>query len=103
MTIELTGAGSHSVAVNSGKGEVTLVLPEGLDAMLDLETAYTDNLGHKTRIVSDWALQTTETDTWDRSMGTARRYVRARQSIGRGGEVIRVRTVNGNIVLRRGR
>lgn len=73
MTIELTGAGSHSVAVNSGKGEVTLVLPEGLDAMLDLETAYTDNLGHKTRIVSDWPLQTTETDTWDRSMGTARR------------------------------
>jgi beta-lactamase regulating signal transducer with metallopeptidase domain len=103
VTIELTGAGSHAVRVNSGKGEVTLVLPEGLDAMLDLETAYTDNLGHKTRIVSDWPLQITETDSWDRSMGTARRYVRARQPIGRGGEVIRVRTVNGNVVLRRGR
>jgi beta-lactamase regulating signal transducer with metallopeptidase domain len=103
VTIELTGAGSHAVDVTSGKGEVVLVLPQGLDAMLELETAYTDNLGHKTRIVSDWPLQPTETDSWDSSMGTPRRYVRARQSIGRGGDVIRVRTVNGNVVVRRAR
>ena len=86
VTIELKGAGAHSVDVTSGKGEVVLVLPRDLNATLELETAYTDNLGHKTRIVSDWPLQTTETDNWDRSEGTPRRYVRARQTIGRGGE-----------------
>ncbi|MDQ6691083.1 MAG: hypothetical protein M3Z18_11295 [Gemmatimonadota bacterium] len=103
VTIELTGAGTHTIDVNSGKGQVALVLPAGLDATLDLETAYTDNLGHKTNIVGDWPIQTTETPNWDSSQGTPRRYIRARQSIGRGGGVIRVRTVNGNIVLTRGR
>ncbi len=103
VTIEIKGAGAHSVDVTSGKGQVVLVLPRDLDATLELETAYTDNLGHKTRIVSDWPLQTTETDNWDRSEGTARRYVRARQTIGRGEGTIRVRTVNGNVVLHRNR
>ena len=103
VEIELKGAGSHSVDVTSGKGDVLLVLPADLNAVLELETAYTDNFGHKTRIESDWVLRTTETDRWDSSEGTPRRYVRARQTIGRGGEVIQVRTVNGNIVLRRGR
>ena len=103
VTIELHGAGPHSVEVTSGKGQVVLVLPNDLDATLDLETAYTNNLGHKTRIVSDFPLQTTETTDWDDSEGTPRRYVRVRQNVGRSGGVIRVRTVNGNIVLKRER
>ena len=103
MAIELKGAGAHSVDVTSGKGQVVLVLPRDLNATLELETAYTNNFGHKTRIVSDLPLPTTETADWDDSEGTPRRYVRARQTVGRGGGVIRVRTVTGNIVINRGR
>ncbi len=103
VTIELTGPGTHSVDVTSGKGRVVLVVPRDLNAELELETAYTDNLGHKTRIVSDVPLQTTETTTWDDSEGTPRRYVRARQTVGRGGGVIRVRTVNGDILVNHSR
>lgn len=101
VRLELQGAGSHSANIVSGKGEVVLVLPRDLNAVLDLETAYTNNLGHKTRIVSDLPLQTTETSEWDSSHGTPRRFVRARQTVGRGGGVIRVRTVNGNIIVNR--
>jgi beta-lactamase regulating signal transducer with metallopeptidase domain len=100
VTIELKGAGAHSVNVTSGRGQVVLVVPRDLDATLELETAYTNNLGHKTRIVSDFPLETSETADWDAREGTPRRYVRARQTIGRGGGVIRVRTVNGNVVLK---
>jgi beta-lactamase regulating signal transducer with metallopeptidase domain len=103
VTIELQGASAHSVDVTSGKGEVVLVVPRDLNAILELETAYTDNLGHKTRIVSELPVQTTETADWDGSEGTPRRYVRARQTVGRGGGVIRVRTVNGDIVLKASR
>ncbi len=102
VTITLAGAGSHSVDVTSGKGEVVLIVPRNLSATLELETAYTNNLGHETRIESDWPLATTSTKDWDGSMGTPRRYVRARQVLGGGGGVIRVRTVNGNVILRRG-
>jgi hypothetical protein len=101
VRIELQGSGAHSVDVTSGKGEVVLVVPRDLNAILELETAYTDNLGHKTRIISDLPLHTTETADWDSSEGTPRRYVRARQTVGRGGGVIRVRTVNGDVVLKR--
>lgn len=101
VRLELRGAGSHSVDITSGNGEVVLVLPRDLNAILELETAYTENLGHKTRIVSEIPLQTTETTNWDRREGTARRYVRSRQTVGKGGGVIRVRTVNGNIVINR--
>jgi beta-lactamase regulating signal transducer with metallopeptidase domain len=102
VTIELEGVGAHSVDVTSGRGQVVLVLPRDLDANLELETAYTNNLGHKTSIVSDIPLKITETANWDSAEGTPRRYVRARQTIGRGGAVIRVRTVNGDVVLKRG-
>ena len=101
VTITIVGPGSHAIDVTSGLGRVILVLPADISATLDLETAYTNNLGHKTRIESDWQLATTETTTWDASEGTPRRYVRARQEIGSGGDVIRVRTVNGNAVIRR--
>jgi len=101
VRIELKGAGAHSVNVTSGRGEVVLVVPRDLDATLVLETAYTNNLGHKTRIVSDFPLQTSETADWDAREGTPRRYVRARQTLGKGGRIIRVRTVNGNVVLNR--
>ncbi|HMJ18501.1 MAG TPA: hypothetical protein VK478_08920, partial [Gemmatimonadaceae bacterium] len=101
VTIELYGAGAHSVNVTSGRGQVVLVVPRDLDATLELESAYTNNLGHKTRILSDFPLQTTETADWDAREGTPRRYVRARQTLGKGGGIIRVRTVNGDVVLKR--
>jgi beta-lactamase regulating signal transducer with metallopeptidase domain/DUF4097 and DUF4098 domain-containing protein YvlB len=101
VAIELKGPDSHQVEVTSGKGDVVLELPANLNATLELETAYTNNLGHKTRIVSDWPLTTTETANWDSTDGTPRRYIRARQNIGKGGAVIHVNTVNGNIVLQK--
>ncbi|MGZ3501168.1 MAG: M56 family metallopeptidase [Gemmatimonadaceae bacterium] len=103
VKIELKGAGAHSVNVTSGRGEVVLVVPRDLDATLELETAYTNNLGHATRILSDVPLKTTETADWDAREGTPRRYVRARQTLGKGGAIIRVRTVNGNVVVNRTR
>jgi beta-lactamase regulating signal transducer with metallopeptidase domain/DUF4097 and DUF4098 domain-containing protein YvlB len=102
VTIELKGAGAHSVNATSGRGKVVLVVPRDLDATLELEAAYTNNLGHKTRIISDFPLQSTETSDWDGREGTPRRYVRANQTVGRGGSVIRVRTVNGDVVIKRG-
>lgn len=102
VTITLRGRGDHSVNVASGNGRVTLVLPSSFSGRLELETAYTERHG-RTRIESDWPLSLTETDFWDDSHGTPRKFVRVRQAIGRGGGgLLKVKTVNGNIVLRRG-
>ena len=101
IEVQFRGTGTHSADLTSGLGQVTLILPEGFSGTLVLEAAYTNNLGHKTRIESDWPLSVTETDQWDASIGTPRKYVRARQVFGSGSGVIRVRTVNGNVVVQK--
>jgi hypothetical protein len=103
VTLDFSGVRTPSADVTSGNGRVVITLPADFSGTLDLETAYTDNLGHRTAIQSDWPLTTTETSQWDGRNGTPRKYVRARQTIGNGGGVITVQTVNGDVVIRRGR
>jgi beta-lactamase regulating signal transducer with metallopeptidase domain/DUF4097 and DUF4098 domain-containing protein YvlB len=100
VDIDFRGAGS--VDVTSGSGRVVINVPDDLNANLELETAYTNNFRGKTRIISDWPVNVTETSSWDDSHGSPRRYVRVRQQVGRGGPLIRVNTVNGDIVFRKG-
>jgi len=100
VTITIGREDAGEVHVTSGKGTVTLIVPKGLSANLELETAYTNNRQSATRIESDWPLSISETRDWDGRDGTPRRYVRARQEVGGGGRRIRVRTVNGDIVIR---
>ncbi|HMI56977.1 MAG TPA: M56 family metallopeptidase [Gemmatimonadaceae bacterium] len=102
VSINLVGEAPHPVNVSSGKGDVEIILPSNANATLDLEVGYTKNWGKHPCIKGDWPLTVTETDTWDSSQGTPRKYVRVRQTLGKGGPVIRVRTVNGNIRLKRG-
>jgi DUF4097 and DUF4098 domain-containing protein YvlB len=91
----------HSVDVVSGSGRVVLELPANIDARFELETAYTDNFDRRTTIDSDFALDRTETNEWDDRFGTPRKYVRAQGVFGGGTSLIRVRTVNGDVVVRR--
>ena len=102
VTLAFTGIRTPSADVTSGNGRVVITLPADFSGTLDLETAYTDNLGHRTAIRSDWPLTIRESSQWSDRSGTPRKYVRARQTIGRGGGVITVQTVNGDVVIRRG-
>jgi beta-lactamase regulating signal transducer with metallopeptidase domain len=101
IVVTFDGGGAHSADIASGHGAALLTLPADISATLILETAYTNNLGHKTRIESEFPLTTTETEDWDASVGTPRRYVRSRVVLGKGEGLIRVRMVNGNVVVRR--
>ncbi|MGE5728863.1 MAG: M56 family metallopeptidase, partial [Gemmatimonas sp.] len=101
VSINLVGEKPHPVNITSGTGDVEVVLPKDANATLDLETAYTENHSH-TKIKGDWSLNVTETDQWDDSQGSPRKYVRVKQNIGKGGPVIRVRTVNGDIRIKQG-
>jgi beta-lactamase regulating signal transducer with metallopeptidase domain len=92
---------AHTVTIRSGKGRVEIELPADLDARVDIETAYTENFERATRIDSDFALEHSETTTWDNSMGTPRRYVRALGVVGSGRGLIHIRTVNGDVRVTR--
>lgn len=102
VTVNVSGSGAHSVKVNSGNGRIILTLPADISTKLDIQTGYTRQHG-RTRIESDWDLPITETREWDSSQGTPRRYVRTNGRIGSGQGLIRVRTTNGDVIIRRAR
>lgn len=103
VAISLTDAdgSQHSVDVCDGHGTVIIEVPAQLDATFELETAYTDNFGRQTSITSEIPLEQSETHEWDDHFGTPRKFVRARGKVGAGGRLIRVSTVNGDVIVRR--
>jgi beta-lactamase regulating signal transducer with metallopeptidase domain/DUF4097 and DUF4098 domain-containing protein YvlB len=103
VRISLRGSGrtDRSIDVESGKGRVVIEVPATLDTRIEIESAYTDNYNRRTNITSDFALENSETDQWDSSHGTPRKYVRATGVIGNGRGLIRIHTVNGDVVLKK--
>ena len=91
----------QTVEVHSGNGRVTIDLPAGFGGEIDLETAYTRNL-RPTTINAPWQLERSVSGWSDREgwEGTPRRYVRARGTVGSGRGLLKVKTVNGDIVVR---
>lgn len=103
-SVEITvieGNGSaRNVTVATGTGQVVIELPANYDGRFDLESGYTERHG-PTRIQSDFPVTVTESDEWDSRNGTPRRYVRASGQAGSGRGLIKVRTMNGDVVIRR--
>jgi hypothetical protein len=95
------GDAGRTVVVTSGKGGVTIEVPRSVTADFQLETCYTKN-SPPVGIRSDIPVDIKVADDWDSREGTPRKYVRATGSSGDGATVrVRVKTVNGEIVIRR--
>lgn len=101
IEVEITNA-DGSVEVFTGSGAAVIRVPERFTGRFELETAYTRS-HDRTRIVSDFDLTRSETDEWDNSNGTPRKFVRATGRVGDGPGLIRVKIVNGDITIRRRR
>src|SRR6185436_3031383 len=99
VEIEIVGedGAAHNVEVQSGNGTAIITLPREFSGRFDLETAYTNNFGHRTRIESAWELEHEETAEWDSPNGsTPRKYVRAQGQVGSGKGLVRIRVINGD-------
>ena len=107
-----TGAGEVHIVVDrvtrdqvieawSGKGKIIVELPRDFEGRLELETAYTRTHEGTSRIDSDFEIDREPLTGWDDREGTARRYLRASGRIGRGSARVIIRTVNGEIEIRR--
>ncbi len=101
VTLADAGGERQTVDLTSGSGHMIVELPAGFDGAIELETAYTQSFGRVTRIESAWELQRESTKEWDNRHGSPRRYVRARAVLGNGQGLVRIKTVNGDIELRR--
>ena len=87
----------RDVKLSSYGGKITLTVPADLSMEVDIELAYTKNARKKYRIISDFDLELKETDSWDRSSGSPRKYIYGKAKIAGGKHKIKIKTINGNI------
>jgi len=99
--VQVTVIGQHDVELTSMHGDVTLVIPDGADLDIDIELDYTKNSSRNYKIVSDFPIDQKETADWDYDKGSPRKTIKG-VSNGGGNRVV-IRTINGNVYLKRSR
>jgi len=91
--------GDRHVVISSMGGDITLTVPDGLDMELDLEIKLDDRRDYDDyEIVSDFDLSYERSESGDR-----RKNIYASGTVGSGKHRIEIKTVSGNIYLKRGR
>ena len=91
--------GGHDVELTSMSGEVTLVMPEGADLDIEIELSYTKNSSRNYQIYSDFPIDQSESEGWDYDHGTPRKTISGVAS--GGGNRVVIRTINGNVYLKK--
>ena len=99
--VDVMVIGGHDVELTSMHGEVTLVMPEGADLDIEIELDYTKNSSRKYQIYSDFPLDQHESADWDYEKGSPRKTISGVAS--GGGNRVVIRTVNGNVYLKKSR
>ena len=90
----------RDVELISFEGDVELIVPKNLDMNIEIELAYTKNYKEQTKIVSDFPLDIEESEGWERSNDTLKRFLYAKGKTGSAQHSIRIETVNGNVYLK---
>ncbi len=97
------GDGREGLELLTGLGEVTVTLPPGLSAELDLELGYTRNSSRDFEIDSDLDIDIEHSKEWDYDHGTPRKFIWGTAKFGDGRHLIKITNTNGNIRIRTAR
>jgi DUF4097 and DUF4098 domain-containing protein YvlB len=101
--IEVNVSGnSGDIDLTSMSGKLTLALPGSFSGTFEIELAYTRNSSRNYEIISDFPLEQNESGQWDTSQGSPRRTIHASGTTGDGRYKVKLKTVNGNIIIKRG-
>lgn len=101
IDVDVTGQGGD-VTLTSMSGDIEVSVPVGFGMDLDLEIAFTRNSGKDFKIEAPGGMKPTVTPDWDRDHGSPRKYIRSSGSVNGGGHSVKIRTVNGHIVIKEG-
>lgn len=96
--------GDRYVYITSMGGDITLSVPPALSMDVDIEIAFTKDEWRKkgdVKIISDFDITQKTTDEWDDSKGSVRKYLRGKGEINGGKHKIKIRTINGNVTLKK--
>lgn len=94
--------GDRGVDVSSMGGDIEITVPAGLSMKFDIEIEYTKKHKDKVKITSDFPMNVEETPEWERHHGSLRKFIYGTGSVGGGEHLVKIKTINGNITLRKG-
>jgi len=93
--------GNRDVDLSSMGGDITLTLPDGLSIDFDITLTYTKR-ARAYKIISDFPIKLEESEDWDYSEGSARKYIYGTGKIAGGKNRIKIDTINGDITIKKG-
>jgi DUF4097 and DUF4098 domain-containing protein YvlB len=105
VTVTMVGdpaKGKRDVDLSSMGGDITLTVPAGLSMKFDIEIVYTKKAKEHPKIVSDFPMKIDETPEWEHHFGGDRKHIYGTGTVGAGDNVIKIKTNNSNIYLKKG-
>ena len=90
----------RDVELTSHGGTITLTVPKDFPMDVRITLAYTKNAPRSYEIIDHVGLEQQETAEWDHSMGSPRKYIRAKGRVGSGLNHVVINTVNGDVILK---
>jgi len=106
ITVTMVGdpdKGKREVELKSMGGDIELEVPAGLSMTFDIELAYTKKSHQDYRIESDFDMNIEKTDEWEYKDGSKRKYIYGTGEVKGGKHLIKIRTINGNICISKGK
>lgn len=105
VTVTMTGdpkKGDREVNLSSMGGDITLTVPAGLSMKFDLEIKYTKKHRGDCKIVNDFPMDIKESPEWEHNFwGQASKHIYGTGSVAGGDHLIKIRTVNGKITIKK--
>lgn len=102
ITVHVVGSSmaERDIELSSKSGTIVLNVPKDFPMEIRVILAYTRNAGDHFRIINSLGLSQQETQEWDNSHGTPRKYIRASGRVGSGLNHVTIDTINGDVILR---
>jgi DUF4097 and DUF4098 domain-containing protein YvlB len=90
----------RDIDISSMAGTVELIVPKDFPMDVRITLAYTKDASREYQIVDSVGLTQQTSDDWDRSIGSPRKFIRAKGRIGSGLNQVTIKTINGDVILK---
>ena len=95
--------GERDIDISSMGGDINVTVPPGLSMSFHLKLTYTKRSSGVYKIISDFPVKMEESEEWDYDDGSPRKYIFGTGEVNGGKFRVKIETINGNIVIRKGR
>jgi hypothetical protein len=93
----------RDVVLSSMGGDIFLTVPAELSMDFDIKLTLTRRTTHDYKIISDFPIEIEKSGDWDSANFSDRRYIYGTGKVAGGKNKIRIDTVNGDIIIKKGK